>query len=265
MPNLQRLKPRVPKVLFFDIETSPIIGTTWKKWDTNVVDIVEDWKMLCFAYRWGHQQTVKVVAQCDMDGYDPTRRPWTHSDDLAVCQALWALFDEADIVVGHNGDQFDVKKANARFLEHRLGPPSPFKTVDTLKVARRGFKLTTNRLDDIGQQLGLGEKAPSSYDLWRGCMAGEAKAWRLMKSYNRQDVHLLIAVYLELLPWMDRHPHMGLLSGELDGCRNCGSLNLTPDGFDYTATRVRQRVRCDDCGAWGKSTTSLPKIAAAYT
>ncbi len=265
MPNLKRPLERQVKTLFFDIESSPLIGPVWRRYDTNLIDLHEDWRMLCFSYRWAHQKRVSVVAQCDFDDYDPDRKPWTHMDDRAVVEKLWELLDKCDIAVAHNGDQFDVKKVNGRFLEHGLGPPSPFKTVDTLKVARRRFKLWSNRLDDIGQQLGLGEKAPSSYALWDGCMRGDLRSWRKLRFYCRQDTHLLVAVYLELLPWMTNHPNVALMGGNLEGCRNCGGTDLRRDGWDYTTTRIRERYQCEDCGTWLHATRSLSMITAQYS
>ncbi len=265
MPNLRRPLERQVKTVFFDIETAPIIGAMWRRYDTNMVGTpLQDWRILCFSYRWAHQKQIPVVAQCDFDDYDPEKKPWTHDDDGNVARALWKILDEADIVVAHNSP-FDEKKSNSRFRAHGLGPPSPFKTVDTLKVMRARFKETSNRLGDIGEQWGLGEKAPSSYSLWDGCMHGDLNAWRLMRRYNRQDVHLLIKVYLELLPWMTNHPHLGLMSGRLDGCRNCGEVGLEPAGYDYTATRIRERAKCPKCGAFSHRTKSLAKIAAAYS
>ena len=34
------VKTRQPAILFFDIETAPITGTVWQKYDTNLVWIV---------------------------------------------------------------------------------------------------------------------------------------------------------------------------------------------------------------------------------
>ena len=66
------------------------------------------------------------------------------------------MFDEADVVIAHNGDKFDMRKANARFGHYE--PPMPVQQVDTLKVARKYFKFESNKLGDLGEHLGLGNK-----------------------------------------------------------------------------------------------------------
>ena len=68
-------------------------------------------------------------------------------DDKRVLQSIWKLLDEADIVIGHNGDRFDLRKLNARFIDNDINPPSPFRTIDTLKVARREFAFVSYTKD----------------------------------------------------------------------------------------------------------------------
>ena len=41
------------------------------------------------------------------------------------------LIDKADIVIAHNGDKFDLRKLNTRFLFHELGTPSSYQSIDT--------------------------------------------------------------------------------------------------------------------------------------
>jgi DNA polymerase III epsilon subunit-like protein len=76
--------------------------------------------------------------------------------------------DEADLICAHNGDAFDIKKINSRLIVNGFKPPSPFKTIDTLKIARRVFKFDSNKLDNIGRYLSRGPEDPQH---WRGALA----------------------------------------------------------------------------------------------
>ena len=145
--------------------------------------------------------------------------------DKELTQKLWGIMNQADIVVAHNAAAFDVKKSQAKFLEHSLAPLKPYKIIDTLKVARSQFKLTNNRLSSLGELLKVGgKKETTGFDLWLGCMADEPKSWRLMAAYNKQDVVLLERVYLKLRPWIKNHPHVNY---ELPGsCPKCGSFKI---------------------------------------
>jgi RNase P subunit RPR2 len=93
-------------------------------------------------------------------------------------------------------------------------------------------------------------------------MAGDEKAWRMMKKYNCQDVKLLEKVYLKLLPWIHNHPNMNLFNrADRPVCTNCGSHHLQSRGYSRTKTQVYRRWQCTDCGKWqrGKVNDTTPE------
>lgn len=234
-----------PKILFFDIETAPVRGWVWRAYEDNLLKTDHDWYMLSFAYKWAHEEEIKVVALPDFPNYKKNIE-----DDKALAKELWKLFEEADVVIGHNGDAFDVKKSNARFIINGMDPPATYKSIDTLKISRRYFKFTSNKLNELGGYLKLGEKLPhTGSHLWFGCMNGDLECWELMKKYNIQDVRLLEKVYHRIAPWHTTHPNMNLYTGG-DGCPKCQSANIHKRGFDYKISSKRQRFQCQDCGGW---------------
>lgn len=237
--------PHKSKILLYDIETAPIIGTAWRKHDTDLVWIVKDWHLLTIAYKWLGDRSCHVIGLDDFKLYkkDPT-------NDYEVTKRLHELFDEADIILAHNGDRFDRRKANARFLFHSLTPPSPYQTIDTLKVARKQFDLSSNRLDDLGNYLGVGRKIHTDKDLWRNCMAGDTRAWKKMKAYNKQDVLLLERVYKKLLSWAEGHPNLSNLEARPEACPRCGSGPIQSRGLYYSKTATYQRYSCRNCHSW---------------
>lgn len=187
-----------PRVLLLDIETSTNLAHVWGKWEQDVIEFERHWYMLCFSYKWMHEKKTHVVALPDFKGYK--KHP---EDDKALLKKLHALLCAADVVVGHNFSRFDQRKINARFLVHKLPPPTPFAIVDTLKIARRLFAFDSNKLDDLGQQLGLGRKTKThGKATWLGAMRGDMKEWRNMISYSRQDTILENELLMRLLPWV---------------------------------------------------------------
>lgn len=250
------MEPRKERVLFYDIETAPILATVWGKWEQNIIWSEQDWYMLCFAYKWGTEGKVHVVSQDQFKGYKAGSE-----DDSEVVKALHALFEEADIVIAHNGNSFDQKKSQARMLINGLAPPAPYKQIDTKLVARRYFNFTSNKLDDLGTYLGLGNKVQTGgYQLWKSCMAGDKKAWKKMKTYNKQDVVLLEQIYLKLRPWITNHPNMARLTDRPDACPKC-----TVEGqMQSRGTRVSnvgkyRRYQCQACGGWCARREALKK------
>ena len=248
------------KVLFYDIETAPNLAYVWGQYEQNVVQQYREWYLMCFAYRWEHQKKTKVVSLTDFELYneDP-------EDDREVAQALWNLFDEADIVVAHNGNRFDMRKANARFIVHGLSAPTPVQQIDTLKVARKYFMFNSNKLGDLGQHLKLGKKeSTGGFELWVGCMKGEEKAWKRMIKYARQDVNLLMDVYYKLRPFMTTHPNKNLINETEGACPTCCGTHLMRRGYRRTRTTSYVALQCMDCGAYCrermKSNEVTPKV-----
>lgn len=235
------------KTLLFDIETRPNLGYTWEKYETNVLAFEKQWSMISFSYKWLGDPKTYVYALPDFPLYSKD----TESDKELV-KKLWELLDEADIVVAHNGNKFDIKKANSRFIVHGMNPPSPYKTVDTLLLARKYFGFNSNRLNDLGTTLGLGSKTETGgFKLWIGCMSGDSRSWSKMKRYNKNDVILLEKVYLKLRPWQVNHPNVGILhDGET--CHACGSTKIQKRGYNYTKQNKYQRYVCTDCGSWSQ-------------
>lgn len=229
-----------PKVLLFDIETMANKAFVWGKYEQDVIAYIQEGYMLSWSAKWLGGKTITRGLR-DYKGYKPYS-----PDDSKLVKELHDLFNEADILIAHNGDKFDIKKSNTAFIKNGLLPPEPYKTVDTLKIARRYFAFNSNKLDDLGQFLGCGRKIKHpGFDMWLGCEAGEEKDWDLMLKYNRQDVLLLERVYKKLLPWIENHPTFK--DGILD-CPNCHKQNFHKKGQDFFRGVKSQRNKCNECG-----------------
>lgn len=232
------------KILFLDIETCPSLGYVWGKWQQDVIDFARDWYILSYAAKWIDEKTVHTQTLID---YPDFKKDMENDKNLVA--DLWKLLDEAEIVIAHNGDKFDIPKINTRFISHKMAPPSPYRTVDTLKIARRRFKFDSNKLDELGRYLGLGRKLPhTGFHLWKGCMVGDSESWRIMRKYNRRDVILLEKIYLRLRAWDNSHPKV--CPTVPDSCPKCGSQEAQRRGLSYTAFRQKQRYRCKKCFGW---------------
>lgn len=242
-----------PRVLFFDIETAPNLSFVWGHFDQTVIKHVRPWHILCIAWQWKGETDVSALGLCDFPGYDEDPH-----NDLAISEVLWGLFDEADVVVAHNGDKFDIRKVNSRFLMHGLGRPSPVQSVDTLKILRRSFAFNTNRLDSVGAELEIGRKVKhEGFKLWESCMSGDEGAWDRMKKYNLQDIRLLVELYIRLLPWMDTHPNLALIGDRPWACTKCGGDGpFVARKWKHTRTRSYRQFQCKQCGGYSKSRTS---------
>jgi hypothetical protein len=196
---------------------------------------------------WFHKKAYKK---------DPT-------SDYEIVSSIWHLLDEADIVVAHNGDRFDVNKVKAKFYEYGMTPPSPFKIVDTLKVSRANFGHSSHRLDHIAKKRKLGQKLKTDFDLWLDVMRGVKSEQERMIAYNIKDVELLEEVYLEVRPWVTNHPNYGVYTdGKKTVCPKCGSDHIHYRGYAYTTAGKFRRFVCRDCGGWARHASNELDISS---
>ncbi len=244
------------KILLLDIETAPSIGYIWNLWQEvgNYSFIDRDWFILCWAAKWLGDKKIHHSALPDFTNYSKNRE-----NDKGVLLKLWSLLDEADIIIAHNGIKFDRRKINARFIINGMTPPSPYKVVDTLDVARKEFSFTSNRLNDIAQFLKLGKKLDTGgFGLWKKCLAGDRKAWKKMVDYCKHDIVILEKVYLALRPYILQHPNVSVyLDADRAVCPKCGSPKIQYRGYCFTTTSKFKRFSCTNCGGWGREKTNL--------
>ena len=238
------------RILFLDIETLPNIGYTWGLYDQNVIRFTQQSCIATYAAKWLGKKKVFAKALPDYKGYKSGSY-----DDRALVGDLWKLFDEADVVVAHNGKSFDTKVCQSRFVLYDLKPPSPFKQVDTKLAVKRVARFNSAKLDDLGSLLGFGKKIKTDFGLWEGCINGDLKSWRKMVAYNKKDVRLLEKLYLRILPWIGNHPNLAMYDKRPE-CPKCGSTEVSYRGTAITTTRSYQRFQCKKCGGWGRSVKS---------
>lgn len=235
-----------PKILVIDIETSPIISYTWGLFDQNVGlnQIKEDWTILAFAAKW--LDSDKMI-------YADVRSESNIRNDKALLDKMWKLLDESDIIVTQNGKRFDIKKINARFILNGMKPPSSYKQIDTLVLAKKYFGFTSNKLEYMADKINkkykkLKHDTFSGFELWKECLNGNLKAWKEMEKYNKHDVLSLQELYMRLIPWDNAINFNVYHPGTATVC-TCGSHDFVKNGYAYGKSARYQRFQCKDCGS----------------
>lgn len=250
--DLQASNEKVPRILIFDIETAPMKAYVWGKWKQDIASsqFISDWYVLSWSAKWLNNNNIMSDVLSPQEALN--------ENDERVVKSLWHLFDQSDIIIAHNAQRFDVPKMNARFIINGLNPPSPYRIIDTLLVARKNFAFTSNKLDDLAEYFNIDHKKETSFALWDRCVNGDQDALNYMEEYNVKDVDILEKVYLRLRPWIKNHPNLSLyFENEEETCPYCGSTNLADTGtYTYTNVSKFSNVRCLDCHAVSRRRTS---------
>lgn len=245
------------RVATLDIERIPgRFATTWRGmtvkgdfWDLSETrrtigrrldpDDVTEWpRTICVAWRWQGQKRVNFASE------------WGQGRD-EMLRRVWDVYNKAEMIVGHNVDSFDTKTLKGEWAMMGLTPPSPWKTYDTLKVARRELRLESNKLDSLCQRFGLNAKTDRySVEMARAAVAGDKAAQRQIRAYNEGDIQASEDLADFLRPWHRSHPIVGNPADERV-CTRCGSTDLTLSDKRYRAVVLDYgMLLCSDCGAW---------------
>lgn len=251
----------LPRILTYDIETSPITAYTWGLYDQNLGlnQIQYDWCVLAWAAKWYDDPAEKAMYMDNSKAKDVR-------NDKALIQGLWNLLDQADIVIAQNGDKFDIKKFNARAIIHGLPPISPLKSIDTLKESRKVFGFTSHSLEYMSGVLNTKYKKLKhdhypGFELWRAVLQGDKRAWAEMKTYCIHDVLATEELYRKIQGWI-KTQNLATYYDDLKLRCHCGSTNLQTKEIRRLASGHFQGYKCRDCGKrlQGKTNLlSLPK------
>ena len=268
--RLKHIQPRIAptvqaRVVTLDIERIPGWHSTWHRgqtitgpfWDLNEIkawtgkrihaDDVKEWpRTICAAWKWYDEEDVEFAAEWEVGGYDGFMR------------AVWDVFDQADLIIGHNADRFDARHLMGGWAEMGLPAPSPYKVIDTLKIARGTFAYESNTLDALNKRLGIDAKTDKyNARIARAAVNGDKEAQETLSAYNRGDIIASEALFDRLRPFAKGIPHLGMWSDDALACPSCGHT-MTATGKTVHANVQRyEHLTCPNCGSHARGTATL--------
>lgn len=230
------------KRLFYDIETSQYevrsfrIGYNLNLGYQNVKKLA---KIICISWAWDDEDKIHNIRwnddMCDKD----------------MLEKFIEVLNEADEIVAHNGDRFDIKWIRTRALYHRLKMKPKYRSFDTLKKAKSGFNFPNNRLDTIAQFLGVGAKVEhDGMKMWDAVQDGDNYYLDEMVKYCDGDIIVLRDVYLAMQSYVKNNTHTGTHNSKLKcSCPNCASedISLLKNTFTALGT-IKREIECNSCG-----------------
>lgn len=249
---------KAPKVLVFDIETTPIEAYVWGLFDQNIgLEMVKEFTtVLSWSAKWLGADESQVM-------YRDQRDKKNKRDDKDIIKAIWSLLDEADVVLTQNGIRFDSKKLNARFAIHKLGKPSSYKHIDTLRIAKKHFAFDSNKLAHLTdifcvKYKKLDHKEFPGAKLWVECLKGNLKAFDEMEKYNKYDVLSLEELYVDHFAKWDDTIDVNWYSDDLIRRCSCGNEKFKKtDKFHYTKKGKYEITVCTHCNKEHRGSENL--------
>jgi hypothetical protein len=194
------------KRLFWDVESSPNVGLFFKAGYDQTINpesIILERKTICIAYKWEDSPKVTVLR-------------WDENqDDKEMLKKFILVANEADELVAHFGDRYDLPWFRTRCLYHKLPPLPAYKTVDTCAWAKKYYYFNSGKLDYISDFLGHGKKLKTDHSLWKKVLLDkDPKALDYMCRYCGVDVLKLEKVYHDLKYCVKPKTHAGVYDGK---------------------------------------------------
>lgn len=204
-------------------------------------NIIKERAVICICYKWEDDKEVQSLH-------------WdSKQSDKILLEKFIKIANQADELVAHNGDRFDISWVRTRCLYHRIPMFPSYTTIDTLKISRSKFKFNSNKLDYIAKFLGVGSKIKTEFSLWTDILLHKDKvAMEKMIKYCKMDVVVLEKVHKELNNHIQAKTHYGVIFGQDRGsCPECGSDHLCINGYKILASGVKRITYvCKTCGKY---------------
>ena len=230
-------------ILIYDIETSKAKAEVWwtGKQYVRANQIVEEPKVITICYKWLGENQVHALT-------------WDENQsDEKMLKEFLKVYNQADMIIGQNNNNFDNRWINARAAKYNLFVNMHVKSFDIMKQTKKHFRLLGYGMGYITKFL----KVPTKLEhegaiMWEmvqnGTKAQQKEYLKKMVDYNRQDIIATEAMYLRLRKYMGHKMHFGTLTGkEKYTCPSCGGSNV--ELFKSTTTAAgtpRHIMRCKD-------------------
>ena len=240
-----------PKILFYDIETTPLLAYIWRpgkqvvrhqqlqkgKWSRNHI--------ICVTYCWDDDKPAKAIGW----GY-------REQDTARVVEKFDSIIQQADITIGKNSDRFDVKHINAQRMFAGLPgmPEWANYTEDLEKQMRKQFNLPSQSLDYISEQLGFGGKIGMEFKDWVNIVEqtrGDGLlAYKKMLEYGCKDVEDTRAIWNHCLQHFTPKFNMATWNDKEMVCKTCGSSQIHKNGTRIGGQTIYQQFFCNEHGGY---------------
>lgn len=235
-----------PKILFYDIETTPLCAWIWRlgeqtiRHDQLVDGGLSEYNIICITYCWNDDKPGKCI------GYG-----YYAQNTEKVIRQFDKIIKKADITIGKNSDSFDVKHINTQRMLAKL-PPMPewsMVTDDLEKQMRKHFRFPSHSLDYVSKLLGFGGKIKMHMRDWVDIVTKHPvrgkKAYRKMCRYGIKDVEDTRKLWNRVSAYITPKFNAATFYDEVR-CVNCGSKEIRKNGTIVRGRSKYQKFYCRD-------------------
>lgn len=119
---------------------------------------------------------------------------WTtnRSDDKQIVQGIADELRKHAIVMTHYGTRFDTPFLRAKMVKYALEPLPPMFAIDSWRIAKDNFAVSSRRLKNLAAYFDIGDKEGVEGGLWMSAAySGNSSALDKIMEHNVKDVEIL--------------------------------------------------------------------------
>ena len=250
---LQAKLKEAKSLVFFDLETSPMLAYVWSTGKQFV------------THQQLETQTKIISAQWMFEGdKEVSYEAWdSNQDDTRVVLAISEVLKYAKVAVSQNGRQFDHKILRWRANILGLPPIREVEIFDTLSLSRKAFRPASHKLDYRSAAYGLGGKIHMELKDWIDVLKKKPGSLEKMVKYGCKDILDLRRLFWKELPYYQTLPSSlaklvyPFLGNSREFCSKCASKKQRK--FDIYPTKIDNKamMKCEHCGYFWKETRVL--------
>lgn len=140
---------------------------------------------------------------------DDYNKKWSteRMDDSGIVKAIACELVKHAIIITHYGSKFDLPYMKAKMSKYGLIPLPPLFNIDTWRIAKNNFQVSSRKLANLSRYFELGSKSGVEGDLWlQAGMNGNVAALDKIIEHNIQDVILLEKLAAISFPYVKSIP-----------------------------------------------------------
>jgi len=113
------------------------------------------------------------------------------------------------IVIGHYSQKFDLPYFKAKMVKHGLEPLPPMFGIDTWRIAKNNFQVSSRRLKNLVRFFDVGEKGLVDGEVWmEAAYNGSREAMDEIVAHNIKDVEVLERLACISFPYLRSIPKL---------------------------------------------------------
>ena len=182
-----KIEPRMTVNVLELLATKPSVNLDFVCFDIETSSLQADFSILLTACIKPYGQEAIVFRADDYPEWDKER-----ANDYQITRDTAMELRKHAIVIGHFSSRFDIPFLRAKMTKHGFEPLPQMFGIDTWRIARQNFKVSSRRLKNLADYFDIGEKELVEGGLWmEAAYNGSREAMDAIVSHNIKDVEIL--------------------------------------------------------------------------